>query len=90
MKNLCLSFLCLFSASVALSAQSGNQLYDPTVLHEIKLTFVDTTFWDSLLVYYDDSSSFSGSDIQWLLVDKIEIDGTELDSELAEGSLRGG
>lgn len=62
------------------SAQSGNHLFDPSIIHEINFTFTEPAFWDSLLVNYGDSSSFSGSDIQWELAENIEIDGMVLDS----------
>ncbi len=78
MKNLFISIFLLFSLNS--HAQSGQNFFDPAVVHEINFTFSDTSFWDTLLVYYEDSSSFSGSDIQWLMADQIELDGTTLDS----------
>ncbi|GEM_PF-293718 len=71
---------CLFLGWVSGLAQSGNNFYNPEVIHEINFTFSDLGFWDSLLVNYGDSSSFSGSDIEWIMADKVEIDGTVLDS----------
>ncbi len=80
MKNTFLLFLFLSFQGNILIAQKGNDLFDASQVHEINFTFSDLSFWDSLLVYYDDSSSFSGSDIPWLMADQIKIDGTILDS----------
>ena len=80
MKNIFLISILLFFSLMSLCAQSGKAIFDPSVLHEIHLTFEEAGFWDTLLVNYKDSSSFSGSDIKWLMATEMEIDGTKLDS----------
>lgn len=80
MKNIILSHLLLLLGLINGQAQSGKTFFGPTVVHDINFIFSDIGFWDSLLVNYGDSSSFSGSDIEWVLADKLEIDGTVMDS----------
>ena len=80
MKNIFFTMFLLLLSLVQLQSQSGNNFYNPTIIHEINMTFEDSGFWDSLLVNYGDSSSFSGSDIKWVLANTITIDGTTLDS----------
>ncbi|MEM1119717.1 MAG: CotH kinase family protein [Bacteroidota bacterium] len=80
MKKMLLAGLFLLFGTNHLSAQAGKNLFDPNVLHEISFTFSEVGFWDSLLVNYGDSSSFSGSDIAWEMAETMEIDGTILDS----------
>lgn len=64
-------------------SQSGTNVYDDSYIHEVRLTFADTTFWDSLLADYNavygiDPIDFSQR--KYIMAQTIEIDGVVLDS----------
>lgn len=62
-----------------LSAQSnGNNMFDESFVHEIRITFEQENFWDSLEYYYDQYLSF-GAEKKYMLA-KVVIDGNTIDS----------
>jgi spore coat protein CotH len=62
-------------------AQSGTHLFDESKVHEIRITFSDPYFWDTLSVHYNlslnDSIPFKNIP---LMASSLSIDGTVLDS----------
>ncbi|RMG87567.1 MAG: hypothetical protein D6714_02110, partial [Bacteroidetes bacterium] len=60
-------------------AQSGASLFDPTVLHEIRLYFPQDNFWDILEENYDTYIDDSGVEVPYLGA-IISIDGYVLDT----------
>ena len=72
--------LCLGLFSLQSSyAQTGGSLFDPSILHEIRLEFNQTEFWDSLTLNYQDwVADQSGDDVYTEA--SITIDGYELPS----------
>ncbi len=79
MRSILLTSICLICLSNTLFTQSGNLLFDDTQLHEIKLSFSESAYWDTLSSYYLAFRSFSGADIPYLAA-KVNIDGHTLDS----------
>jgi spore coat protein CotH len=65
--------------SSGLHAQSGQDMFDETYVHEIQITFDDPNFWDSLTMYYDDML-MSGADKKYMMASGVVIDGNVLDS----------
>ncbi|MCA6363175.1 MAG: CotH kinase family protein [Bacteroidetes bacterium] len=71
----------LFMASLRSTAQTsvaGNNLFDETYVHEIRLTMNQPNFWDSLTMYYD--SSLAGVWPKTYMLASAVIDGTNYDS----------
>ena len=63
--------------------QSGMNVFDDSYIHEIRLTFTDPDYWDTLLVHYDAVYDSNPPDFdlkQYVLASFVEIDGVVLDS----------
>ncbi|MCP4120309.1 MAG: T9SS type A sorting domain-containing protein [Bacteroidetes bacterium] len=60
-------------------AQKGTELFDDSYVHEIRINFFETQFWDTLKQRYKEDVEFSGSDILYLEADML-IDNQSLDS----------
>lgn len=69
----------LLALSFGLHAQSGEDMFDETYVHEIRITFENSNFWDSLTFYYDEMLN-SGADKKYMMATGITIDGNVLDS----------
>lgn len=65
--------------SFGLRAQSGQDMFDETYVHEIEITFDDPNFWDSLTTYYD-NMMMSGADKKYMMASGVTIDGNVIDS----------
>lgn len=71
--------LLLVTISFAgMSQDNGNELFDESFVHEIRITFEQEDFWDSLEYYYNQYLEF-GADKQYMVA-SVEIDGTVIDS----------
>lgn len=78
MKLLVLALIFL-SLSPQLSAQSsGNDMFDESFVHEIRITFEQEDFWDSLEYYYQQYLEFAAP--KTYLQASVEIDGVVVDS----------
>lgn len=84
MRQLYSSFvaLSLMLISCFMQAQDpGDELFDETLLHEIRINFSESDFWDILTENYQDNSPFGGGgSIPYLMATSIEIDGVLTDS----------
>lgn len=74
--------LLILVASLLLGSQSfsqsnGNEMFDNTYVHEIRFTFEQENFWDSLEYYYSSATLDEG--VQDMLA-SVEIDGNFIDS----------
>ncbi len=74
------SFFCFFCPSWVVG-QSGIHLFDESKVHEIRITFIEPYFWDTLSAHYNLSlnDSIPLKNIP-LLASSVSIDGTFLDS----------
>ena len=70
-------FLSLSLGSTGYSQSNGNELFDNTFVHEIRITFEQENFWDSLEYYYYVAVVIEG--VQDMLA-SVEIDGNFIDS----------
>jgi hypothetical protein len=78
MKNqLILLVASLLLGSHSFSQSNGNEMFDNTYVHEIRFTFEQENFWDSLEYYYYVAVVIEG--VQDMLA-SVEIDGTFIDS----------
>ena len=59
-------------------AQSGQNLYDESYVHGIKITFSDPNFWDTLTTHYDNYLNL-GAPKKYMMA-TVEIDGNSMDS----------
>ena len=77
--TLCSLFILNFSS---LQAQTdGDELFDNAYLHEIRINFEQSNFWDSLSYYYNTfGPSIDGSGNIPYLMGQIQIDGNLVDS----------
>lgn len=71
--------LAVLGLSSISSAQSGQIVFDESFVHEIRITFDDAHFWDSLTTYYDDFT-WNGADKKYLMASEVSIDGQVIDS----------
>lgn len=79
MKNkLLILVTSLLLGSNSFSQSNGNELFDNTYVHEIRITFEQENFWDSLEYYYAQYLDF-GVEIKEMMA-SIEIDGNFIDS----------
>ncbi|MFK7773442.1 MAG: CotH kinase family protein [Saprospiraceae bacterium] len=69
----------LFFFNLSMSAQVGDQVFDDSYIHEIRLSFSEPEYWDTLTTWYDDFNTFSGEDIPYLKA-SMTFDGTQLDT----------
>lgn len=74
-----LAMLFLFWLPWSVLAQQGDQLFNTSVVHELRIHFAIDDYRDSLSSEYEKYNTFSGSDIPYLQA-SIVIDGTSLDS----------
>lgn len=80
MKLLKLHFtVVLLLSSFSSLAQSGQSVYDESIVHEIRVTFNQASYWDSLTQYYDDYLN-NGAEKRYLLATNVSIDGVDIDS----------
>ena len=77
MKRIVIALLALWG-SVGYAQENGVDMFDDSYLHEIRITFTQVDFWDSLEYYYTQYLDF-GAEKQYMMA-SIEIDGTTLDS----------
>lgn len=70
-----LLFLLTFCAFPMLTNAQGDQIFDPSSVHEIHLEFNDSTFWNTLTANYDNNYP----NIPYILANAT-IDGTNVDS----------
>jgi hypothetical protein len=80
-------FYCLIVIlflSNKIEAQSGHQIFDTSKIHEIRVTFDDPAFWDTLTAHYNNSlPPFPGADpigTNTPIPARVIIDGTLIDS----------
>jgi spore coat protein CotH len=82
--NYCLLLFGLLFTSYSAKAQTGDSLYNDSLLHEIRITFYETNYWDTLEAHYDLLLDVNGDVIigapKQYLPATIEIDGTSIDS----------
>lgn len=71
---ICTSFSVLMGL-----AQSGQTVFDESYVHEIRVTFQDPNFWDSLDLYYNNMMN-NGAPNQYLMASEVSIDGVIIDS----------
>ncbi len=74
-----LSAIFLFFYCLLAFAQTGKELFDNSLVHEIRLEFDQPDFWNDLKTNYDEAQQFSGGDIEDMMA-RISIDGTLMDS----------
>ncbi len=82
MKKIILYSLFFCTSFATLTAQdNGDQLFDGSFLHEIRITFPDVNFWDTLTFNYETFGPTinGGGDIPYLM-GLIEVDGQVVDS----------
>lgn len=77
MKKLVLLITLLLCGKIY-AQDNGNTMFDESVLHEIRITFEQEDYWDSLEYYYAQYLDF-GADKQYMLA-SVEIDGEVIDS----------
>jgi len=56
----------LFISSFSANAQVGDEVFDNSFIHEIRLSFSEPEYWDTLTTRYDEFNTFSGEDIPYL------------------------
>lgn len=78
MKYILLIVTTLFGSTFSY-AQSGDELFSNDILHEVRITFQETDFWDILTLNYQLNQNDSGSNIPYLM-GQVEIDGNIVDS----------
>ncbi len=72
--------ICVFLISfvnMTLHAQAGDKMFDNSILHEVRIEFSNSDYWNQLIDNYE--STPEGSKIPYLL-GKVNIDGMEVDS----------
>lgn len=69
----------LFLTNLSANAQVGEQVFDDSYIHEVRLYFSEPEYWDTLNTWYDDFNTFSGEDIPYLKA-SMTFDGNELDT----------
>lgn len=74
-----LTLLCTLSILNISTAQSGVNLFDTNILHEIRITFEEDNFWQTMTSNYLSNQGNSGSNIPYLM-GAVEIDGNLVDS----------
>ncbi|MFT5821436.1 MAG: hypothetical protein ACI8ZM_002689 [Crocinitomix sp.] len=77
MRQLILGILTL-SFATTFGQYNGLEMFDESFLHEIRITFEQEEYWDSLEYYYEQLYEF-GAPKKYMLA-SIEIDGTTIDS----------
>ncbi len=73
-----LGIISLFAFGTGFGQVNGTEMFDESVLHEIRITFEQEEFWDSLEYYYAQYLDFD-ADKQYMMA-SVEIDGTVIDS----------
>ncbi len=74
-----LSLCSLLLLACSLNAQSGEELFDNSYLHEVRIYFYQADFWDSLVYNYDENIDDSGVEVPYLKA-YAQIDGVPLDT----------
>jgi len=74
--KICVVILMLISFNVV-EAQSGDQMFDNSFLHEIHIEFSNSNYWNTLIENYE--STEEGGKVPYLL-GNVKIDGVEVDS----------
>ena len=74
-----LTTILIIGLSYTVNGQSGQSIFDESFVHEIRITFDQTDYWDSLSIYYDDVLN-NGADKKYLMATNVSIDGTDIDS----------
>ncbi len=69
----------LFLSNLSMKAQVGDQVFDDSYIHEIRLSFSEAEYWDTLTTWYYDFNTFSGEDIPYLKA-SMTFDGNQLDT----------
>lgn len=70
-------FIFLFNLTI--NAQVGDEVFDNSYIHDIRLSFSGPEYWDTLTTWYDDFNIFSGEDIPYLKA-SMTFDGNQLDT----------
>lgn len=78
MKVLVFALAVVGSISTMKAQSNGTSLYDNSFVHRIDITFQQTSFWDSLTLYYNDAFN-NGGDVKYMMAG-VTIDGVEEDS----------
>ena len=81
MKYFKLFVIVLLLKTGSINAQSGDLLFSEGFIHEIRLTFSENEYWDSLTTRHEDFNTFSGDDIPYLAAN-VMIDGENLASPI--------
>jgi hypothetical protein len=74
-KLLLIPFLGLW---IGYAQSNGNELFDESYVHEVRITFEQEDFWDSLEYYYEQYLDY-GADKQYMMA-SVQIDGNTVDS----------
>ncbi|HET6989861.1 MAG TPA: CotH kinase family protein [Bacteroidia bacterium] len=77
MRKLCPFFLSVFCYLPLSSQNAGDSLFGSSLVHDIRITFPQTGYWDSLTTNYNASLN---SDVDIYLPGNVTIDGNPLDS----------
>lgn len=82
MKVLVFALAVVGSISTMKAQSNGTSLYDNSFVHRIDITFQQTSFWDSLTLYYNDAFN-NGGDVKYMMAG-VTIDGVEEDSIVSD------
>lgn len=74
MRKIILAILAIGGMTMGWSQTNGNAIFDESFVHEIRITFEQEAYWDSLLFYY------TYAEDKTYLMASIEIDGNTIDS----------
>ncbi len=76
-------FLIAALPSVVNAQNPGDELFDDSYIHEIRIQFEESNFWQILTQNYQDNSPIFGGvggEIPYLMATTIEVDGEITDS----------
>ena len=73
-----LTIILLISGNALFSQSNGLDMFNETYVHEIRVTFTETNYWDSLEYYYNDFLD-NGADKKYIVA-SVQIDGNTIDS----------
>ena len=59
-------------------SQSGQNVFNESIIHEIRITFTDVNFWDSLTTHYD--NYLNNGAPKTYMMGVVSIDGVQMDS----------
>lgn len=72
------ALFCIFAQTMM--AQSGQQMFDNTYVHEIRVYFEQPNFWEILTLNYNFEMDNDPNTSNQPILAKVKIDGTEVDS----------